>query len=695
MTRAHFDMKEELPVIMGLCLVDFHHTRGPEVEYWCGLPEGTDEDKIFPNLPFQALPDGSHSFKETFTYFTLLYNEKQRCSPPNGATDIPEDELKDYTTLFAISCSRQIRSDDLTYKEKDITRSTVQKAIVVISRQPIFGQIKDKVSLVTNAFFLQRDFTDKSIISSLYENLMSLFKTWDIQDGHLYLGLSLRKLIYDFKKDALFLLKSLLLEKQIIFYGNNVEALCNVQFGLISLIPNLLSNLQNSGSPLLHKNLDDLKVADSFRSSDRQSVLRFLGFPLSIFEKGGLFSPYTPLQQMQDIKSDNTQFFVIGSSNSLLAERKEELCDIFVNVDESSVEIIDKSLTAFLSLSNYDKKWIDSLTNTVISSWNENDLDTPRNSQFEGSEDFIRWQFEEYLTGLLSSIKLSDYIASPKENDTSLQSIPEDMQNSHPIQQFNSSWIQKWRETQNFKIFNKFTDDRIFDLFPPKHAYNATDPFTVFQQKLATTFQNLKKNNGSTDGTKVRDNTSISSKQQKENIITKTTSSVSSVGSNTADKEPNVWSFWKDYFKERRKNKKKEAAEANVKSTQHLEYSQSTNDAIDSALVGLGLYHEDVEASKDDGREEESKTEAAEEADEGGEVNEERARVVETEGEGSNRATDAQRENGNEVEHQGDREVGSDIEQAGRGGEQKDEIDGDKESYKSMRKSFTFEEVAH
>ena len=100
----------------------------------------------------------------------------------------------------------------------------------------------------------------------------------------------------------LVLLKALLLEKQIIFYGTNVEALCNLQFGLISLIPTLLSNLHYCGSPQLHEPLEELNVATSFKSSDRQSVLAFLGFPLRIFEKGGLFSPYTPLQQMDDIK---------------------------------------------------------------------------------------------------------------------------------------------------------------------------------------------------------------------------------------------------------------------------------------------------------------------------------------------------------------------------------------------------------
>lgn len=638
-------MLDELPVILGLCLVDFHHKRGPEVEYSCGIPTDAEGNTIFPNLPFQALPDGSHSFKETFTYFTLLYNDKKKCSPPNGATQIPTDELGDYTTLFAISCSRQIRSDDLTFKEKDITRSTVQKAIVVISRKPIFGQIKDKLSLVTNAFFLQRDFSDKTIITSLYENLMALFKTWNLQDGHFHLGLSLRKIIYDFKKDTLVLLKALLLERQIIFYGNNVEALCNLQFGLVSLIPNLLSHLEDSGSPLLYKHLENQKVADSFKSSDRKSVLNFLGFPLLIFEKGGLFSPYTPLQQIQDINSEATKFFVIGSSNSLLTERKNELCDIFVNVDETSVDIINKSLTTPLALSNHDKKWIDSITNTVLSTWNENDLETPKNSQFEGSEDYIRWQFEDYLTGLLSSVKLADYMESPKENDTSLQSIPEEIQNAHPIQLFNNNWVQRWRETQNFGIFNSFTDDRIFDLFTPKHAYNAIDPFTAFQQKLATTFQNLKKSNSSTDGNKSKDNASISSRQQKDGVLTGMTSSPSSITSSTMEvnnnnstttnnKEPNIWNSWREYFKDKKKNKKKNSADSTVKSTQHLEFSGSTNDAIDSALIGLGLHHSIEEPELIDDKDPEGE-----------------------EGEG------------------------------GEGGEET-------ESYKSIRQSFTFEEAA-
>lgn len=587
-------MKEEHPVIVGLCLVDFHHTRGPEVEYWFGLPEGTHESNIWPNLPFQALPDGSHSFEETFTYFTLLFNERTKCSPVNSATDLPEDELDDYTTLFAISCSRQIRSAELTHKDEDITRSTVQKAVVVISRQPIFGQIKDKLSLVTTAFFLQRNFSDRNILSSLHENLISMFKPLpsNLQDSHLNIGLSLRKILYDFKKDTLVLLKAMLLETQVIFYGSNVEALCNLQFGLISLIPNLLSNLQNSGSPQLHKSLKNLTVADSFRSSDRQSVLRFLGFPLQIFENGGLFSPYTPLQQMEDIKSPKTEFFVIGSSNSLLAEQKGELCHIFVNVDESFVDIIDKSLHSALQLSNHDKKWIESIATVVCESWNENDLYTPKNSQFEGSDDFIRWQFEDYLTGLLSSVKLSDYVAGNKSNEMALQSLPEEILNSNPIQFFNSNWISRWKDTQNFMLFRDSTDDRIFDLFPPKHPYNGIDTITVLQQKLAATFQNLKKSNSNVNiDAKNKEKSSLD--RQLTDPSTKSISRQSSRTSNAGDKDQNLWTSWKEYFNSKKISRKKGEVDHTVKATRHLNDGSSTKEAIGSALVGLGLHYDD------------------------------------------------------------------------------------------------------
>lgn len=44
-------------------VVDFHHHRGPEVERWFGVPEGSDPaaDYDWPLLPFMALSDGAHA----------------------------------------------------------------------------------------------------------------------------------------------------------------------------------------------------------------------------------------------------------------------------------------------------------------------------------------------------------------------------------------------------------------------------------------------------------------------------------------------------------------------------------------------------------------------------------------------------------------------------------------------------------
>lgn len=619
--------------ILGVCVVDFHHKRGPEVEYWEGLDAAGIKDSkgLWPNLPFQALPDGSHSFKETFTYFTLLYDRKNKCSPQNAELVCKEknDSETDYTTVFAISCSRQIRSDELISKDKDVTRSTVQKAIVVVSYEPIFGQIKDKLSIVTNAFFLQKDFSDRQIVRSLYESLEAIYMgnainnpgatrgsvtpvpnisasdtaatataNFSTKESQLYVGLCLRKVLHSFNRDILVLLKAMLLEKRLIFYGSNVESLCNLQFGLISLIPNLISHLQTSGSPLLSTSFDNVSVADSFKSSDRFSVLNFLGFPLHIFEKGGLFSPYTPLQQVEDIHSKETKFFMVGSSNKLLAERKTELCDILVNVDNQTVEILNKDLNGPLHLSNPDIKWMDSICNIVRLTWNENDAETPKNSQFEGSEDFIRWQFEDYLVGLLSSVKLYDFIETHKNNSAAMNTLPDEFVQNAPINSFNLNWVKKWKETQNFHIFNNMTDDRLFDLFQPKHLCNEKDPFAELQQKLATTFQNLRRsaNSNASGTTPVQGKLGDSGSNKSAISLNDSKSSSSRSGSNNKE-QPKIWTTWKEYFQNiSKKNKDKQFT---VKATQDLKNSDSTNKAIGTALFSLGLKPTAVASSSD------------------------------------------------------------------------------------------------
>jgi hypothetical protein len=46
-----------------------------------------------------------------------------------------------------------------------VTRSTVQKAVVVVTDKPrSLGQLREKLSIVTSAWFAQRDFSDLDIL---------------------------------------------------------------------------------------------------------------------------------------------------------------------------------------------------------------------------------------------------------------------------------------------------------------------------------------------------------------------------------------------------------------------------------------------------------------------------------------------------------------------------------------------------
>jgi len=46
-----------------VCVVDFHHARGPEVEKWFGVDETRDPavEYDWTLLPFMALSDGAHA----------------------------------------------------------------------------------------------------------------------------------------------------------------------------------------------------------------------------------------------------------------------------------------------------------------------------------------------------------------------------------------------------------------------------------------------------------------------------------------------------------------------------------------------------------------------------------------------------------------------------------------------------------
>ncbi|KAF4991231.1 hypothetical protein FGRMN_7963 [Fusarium graminum] len=450
-------------------VVGFHHARGPEVENWFGAEEGSDPaaDYGWPLLPFMALSDGAHArtfvidgaenscrSEEDFSYFTLL---------------CPETERKPATSLFGISCTRQLDSTQLINRPADVTRSTVQKAVVVIADSPqFFGMLRERLSIVTQAWFAQREFTDVEILRRFQESLADE-KTKgvlnDQVDRDQYLGMSLRELIHEYKWQTLVLLKCCLLQPKMLFFGSRCDRLCMMQFSLLSLIPGLIRNLQDSADPELNNYETSLSKPTSLRTSDRNSLLCYMGLPLQIFGKGSLFGPYTPLQQLDVLADFGTKSYIVGSTNSLLLQQKDRYSDILINLDEDSVVINSQSLRNALTLTAADRRWIDYLTHEINETWDEANPNRPKTLKYVGSEEFIRLQFEEYILALISSVKYHNYLTSNPNNPKAM--LPEI--DGDPVADFGYEWVEAWKRTENYRMWNANTDSHLFDIVDPRH----------------------------------------------------------------------------------------------------------------------------------------------------------------------------------------------------------------------------------
>ncbi|KAL5615001.1 hypothetical protein BROUX41_005067 [Berkeleyomyces rouxiae] len=458
-------------------VVDFHHARGPEVEYWFGADEGQDPavEYGWSLLPFMALSDGAHASSEDFSYFTLLRPESSKNGPA--------------ISLFGIACTRQLDSTLLKVRPADVTRSTVQKAVVVITDSPQhFGMLRERLSIVTQAWFAQREFTDVEILHHFQESLADDKRRGmmspNVDGGDQYLGLSLREFVHEFKWQTLVLLKCCLLQPKMLFFGTRCDRLCMVQFCLISLIPRLIRSMQDCADPDLNAYEKTLAKSVSFRSSDRASTMAFMGLPLQIFGKGALFGPYTPLQQLDVLADVGTKSYIVGSTNSLLLQQRDRYSDILINLDEGTINITSTSLRSALNLTAADRRWIDFLTQAVNDTWDDANPANPTNLQYMGSEAFIRMQFEEYIVAMLSSVRYHLFIQ--KHPSQRLSYIDGD-----PSVDFGFDWVEAWTRTENHRMWYTHTDDAMFDIVVPRHPCAGGLTMDDVQRRIAEQVKEL------------------------------------------------------------------------------------------------------------------------------------------------------------------------------------------------------------
>lgn len=277
-----------------------------------------------------------------------------------------------------------------------------------------------------------------------------------------------------------------------------------MQFSLISLIPGLLRNLQDCAGPDMTSYETQLTRPTSLRTSDRNSLLAYMGLPLQIFGKviysllyieiprlitiqGSLFGPYTPLQQLDLLADFGTKSYIVGSTNSLLLQQKDRYSDILINLDEDTINITSPSLRSALALSHSDRRWIDFVTQEVNDTWDDANPQRPKTMGYRGSEEFIRLQFEEYLLSLISAVKYRNYLAQNVGNPkATLPHVEGD-----PSHDFNEEWVEYWMRTENYRLWNTNTDSHLFDIVEPRHPCAGGLSIDDVQRRIQQQVQDL------------------------------------------------------------------------------------------------------------------------------------------------------------------------------------------------------------
>lgn len=152
---------------------------------------------LWRTLPSVALPDGAHNFDRDTIYFHLPHPSR------------PE------RTVYGISCYRQMPADRLKQRPDEVTRTTVQKSVVVLSELPLYGLIAVKCEMITHAYFGECDFSQVACLRELYANLNGLLGEQLLATSEVFLGLSPRDLVLSFSHKVLVLFKLVLLEKKV------------------------------------------------------------------------------------------------------------------------------------------------------------------------------------------------------------------------------------------------------------------------------------------------------------------------------------------------------------------------------------------------------------------------------------------------------------------------------------------------
>ena len=449
-------------------------------------------DKVIENINYQltylCMPDGAHILKNDSQFF-LIQN-------------LPK-------LLYGISCYRQLETTQaMKEDEQENTRDCVQKAMCIVSKVPLFGQMASKLSVTMLAYFNQESLKDKKIIGELYSNYKISSKN-TINVNEIMASFSLKKLLSLTNDKVFSIIKLIMLEKKILVYSHISNNVCSFIFSFLSLFPcNAFFNLDYN----------------STGSKFYQQCYKPYGLPLKFLNKNSVLYSLMTLYDIGDLEKDNIKSYFIGTTNPIFMNYKKIEFDCIINIDENKIifsKLLGSSLLRLGKIERDIMKLINKqcdinskgLNNDNLISgelvfeetenqsnrikhkqeqqegykaspkknslYNQKQKNDEENSikeeemnleEFKGTDDFIRNIFKKYITDFLADIALVKYLVFEEDfgsNDNI--SIHSSEKKIHDLKQvlsgYNYSFILQWITTsKNFRFWNYEHDPELWSL---------------------------------------------------------------------------------------------------------------------------------------------------------------------------------------------------------------------------------------
>ena len=343
--------------ILAVALVGFHHSKGSLLEF---THPQTRDLSCFKHLIHQALPDGAHNVGAGSVCFVVnLMATGEDESPPSNC--------------MVVSCFRQIPTGELgtAGQEEGFTRTTVQKAVCVVSQVPAYGLIEARLRMVTEAYFNGKNFSDKSLLIELYDYLRKAASR-DAPLGEIvHLGLDLGFLLVPHQHKPLQIVKALLLGCSVMVYSPSAETASQTVLTLASLIPGCVEGML-----------------------DQDHSTWFV-----CSAESGWIQPYVCLQQMKDVAENHSRRkqHLFGAANPLFERRQADLCDVFFNVKSGQLVVNAATLKSPLRPTLADLRFCTLLQPAT----SVDGITSPQGTTWVGSDDYIRNQFGGYLSALV------------------------------------------------------------------------------------------------------------------------------------------------------------------------------------------------------------------------------------------------------------------------------------------------------